>query len=293
MDALKIEHLKKSYGRHTALHDLNLHLESGECFGLIGPNGAGKSTAIRSVLGLILPEAGTIEVFGLDARTHRKEVLTKIGFMPSESFFYGRSRVKDMLHFSAGLHRKDCSKMADALCRRLQLDQNARVDTLSLGNRKKLSIVCALQHEPDLLILDEPTSGRDPLIRNEFYSILEEMQKQGKTIFLSSHNLNEVSRCCSRAGFLKEGRLIACDTLDNLKGTRSRKVIVRGEVDLSGLKQIQNLQQEQGVTSFLYDGSPVLLMKALANFPIEDVLIEEPDLEEIFLHDYQSKEDRT
>lgn len=289
MEALKIDHLCKSYGKKLAVDHLSLQVEEGEFFGFIGPNGPGKSTTIWSILGLVTPQEGTIHVLGKDVRKDRSSALENIGFMPSESFFYPRSRVRDILKLSADLYHKDCSKRADELCQRLQLDPNARAGTLSLGNRKKLSILCALQHDPRLLILDEPSSGLDPLIQNEFFTILQELNEKGVTIFLSSHNLNEVSRYCSRAAILRDGRLVACEKLENLGGTRTRKVQFQGNAALDQLEGLRDLRMQDGVTSFLYDGPLSALLTVLSQGELDDLIMEEPDLEEIFLHYYQSE----
>lgn len=293
MEILKIENLTKSYGKKRALDHLNLSVEKGEFFGFIGPNGAGKSTAIRSVLGLILPNEGVVQVFGQDTRQHTQKILSRIGFMPSQSFFYPGMRVKELLKLSASLYRKDCSAKAASLCRRLQLDPEAKIRTLSLGNRKKLAILCALQHEPDLLILDEPSSGLDPLIQKEFFAILKEMNEQGTTVFFSSHNLNEVNRCCSRAAILNQGKLAACGSLRELQGTAARIVQFTGCADLSGLEGIRSVKQEKDRTSFVYEGPLSSLLIVLSQASIEDLTIRQPELEEIFLHYYQKGEEES
>lgn len=286
MQAIQTEKLTKFYGRARGIEGLDLEVEAGEFFGFIGPNGAGKSTTIRTLLGLIAPTGGSARVLGLDIRTQRQEILRQVGYLPAEAFFYPGQRVRDVLRLSAGLRRKDCTATARELCRRLQLDTSARVDALSFGNRKKVGIVCALQHDPALLILDEPTGGLDPLMQREFFSILRERNAAGATVFLSSHILSEVQRHCTRAGVIRDGRLIACGKVEDLADTGARRVLVRGNPDLTGLPGVRGLEMLEDGVRFLYSGPMQPLLQTLAAAPVRDVQITEPDLEEVFLHYY-------
>lgn len=286
MQAIRTQQLTKFYGHARGIQGLDLEVEAGEFFGFIGPNGAGKSTTIRTLLGLIAPTAGRAEVLGLDIRTRRQEILRQVGYLPAEAFFYPGQRVRDVLRLSAGLRGMDCRKTARELCDRLQLDPAAKVDALSFGNRKKVGIVCALQHNPALLILDEPTGGLDPLMQREFFAILQERNAAGVTVFLSSHILSEVQRHCTRAGVIRDGRLIACDRVDSLSDTGVRRVLVRGTPDLQGLAGIRGLEQLEDGVRFLYSGPIQPLLQALAAAPVRDLQITEPDLEEVFLHYY-------
>ena len=205
---IQIHQLTKTYGRNRGVTDLSLRVPENSCFGFIGPNGAGKSTTIRTLLGLISPTAGSARVLGLDCVRERTRILAQVGYMPSEAMFYPNMRVDEIIRFSAQLRRQDCRRTAAELCQALELDGKKRVRELSLGNRKKVSIVCAMQHRPRLYILDEPTSGLDPLAQRTFWSLLEERQKDGATIFLSSHVLSEIQRRCDRAAIIREGRLL-------------------------------------------------------------------------------------
>lgn len=211
MAAIEIRNLTKSYGKSRGIIDLNLTVEEDEFFGFIGPNGAGKSTTIRTLLGMIRVTSGSAKVLGWDIQKEKTNLLSEIGYLPSEAVFYSGMKVKDVLKLSADLHKKDCKEESVRLCELLQLDVNRKVEELSFGNRKKVAIVCALQHKPRLLILDEPTSGLDPLMQKEFFDILKERNEEGTTIFLSSHILSEVQNHCKRAAIIREGRLIACE----------------------------------------------------------------------------------
>ena len=292
MNAIETNRLTKFYGSARGIEDLELTVEQGDFFGFIGPNGAGKSTTIRTLLGLISPTAGEAKVLGLDIRREKTEILARVGYLPSEITFYPGMKVKDVLRLSAGLRRKDCEKEADALCRRLQLDQSRKVEDLSLGNRKKVGIVCALQHNPELLILDEATSGLDPLMQREFFEILQERNKAGVTVFLSSHVLSEIQRNCSRAAIIRGGKVITSGAVSELARPSARRVQLRGTLDLTGLAGIRDLSQAGGSLSFLYSGELQPLLARLSQSRVQDLTIAEPDLEEIFLHYYETEEEK-
>ncbi len=207
-NAIDIRKLTKSYGKSRGINELELTVSEGDFFGFIGPNGAGKSTTIRTLLGLISPTSGKASVLGYDIVTEKEKILREVGYLPSEINFYNGMKVKDVIRYSADLRRTDCKKKAKDLSERLGLDLNKKVEELSLGNRKKVGIVCAIQHSPKLLILDEPTSGLDPLMQREFFNILKEENEEGSTIFFSSHILSEVQNYCRSAAFIKDGRII-------------------------------------------------------------------------------------
>lgn len=201
---ITIDHLSKSYGRHLALDQLSLTVEKGEIFGFLGSNGAGKSTTIRCLLGLIKYRKGKVTLFN-DRYHSLEESLDHIGYMPSEAMFYPNMTVKQVIDFAAKAHpNHDCKREADRLCKLLEVPLQKKIQDLSLGNRKKVSIVCALQHQPDLLILDEPTSGLDPLMQERFFQIILDAKEKGKTCFLSSHVLSEVKAYCDRVAILKK-----------------------------------------------------------------------------------------
>ena len=282
MEAIKTTKLTKYYGKARGIIDLDLAVEEGEFFGFIGPNGAGKSTTIRTLLGLLNPSSGSAEVLGKSITGRRTEVLKDVGYLPSEAVFYQGMRVKEVLKLSADLRKTDCKAEREKLCERLQLDINKRVEELSFGNRKKVGIVCALQHQPRLLILDEPTSGLDPLMQREFFDILQERNQAGTTVFLSSHILSEIQRNCTRAAIIREGRLIACDSVEALAKTNTKRVTVH----LKALPGIRDLQTTEGGSSFLYSGEMKELLSVLATSEIRDLTVAEPDLEEIFMHYY-------
>lgn len=290
METIRTNQLTKYYGSARGIKEVSLSVEEGEFFGFIGPNGAGKSTTIRCLLGLISPSSGRAEIFGKDAIKEKISILAEIGYLPSEAIFYSNMKVRDILKLSADLRKKDCTKEAKILCERLELDTSRKVDELSFGNRKKLSIVCALQSKPSLLILDEPTGGLDPLMQAEFFDIIRERNRQGTTIFLSSHILSEVERNCGRAAIIRDGSIIACENVETLSKTNAKRISVRGTLALNKLEGIKDLRTDARSMSFLYTGEIKSLLQHLSEGDVSDVSITEPKLEEIFLHYYKEEE---
>ena len=285
--AITASALTKYYGKARGIDGLNLEVETGDFFGFIGPNGAGKSTTIRTLLGLISPTSGKAQVLGMDIEKSSRAILERVGYLPSDTAFYSGMKVREVLKLSADLRKKNCDAAAAELCDRLQLDRDRRVEDLSFGNRKKVGIVCALQHDPELLILDEPTGGLDPLMQHEFFSILQERNEKGTTVFLSSHVLSEIQRYCSRAAVIREGKIIACDSVDRLAKTGARRVTLRGNLQPDFLPGIRDWTEADGIVSFLYNGETNKLVRALAGTDIHELTIAEPDLEEIVLHFYE------
>ncbi|MBQ3527850.1 MAG: ABC transporter ATP-binding protein [Clostridia bacterium] len=286
MKAIETCDLKKYYRSVRGIDGVSFSVEEGDFFGFIGPNGAGKSTTIRTLLGLIEKDGGEARVFGLDAAREKEKILTRVGYMPSDTIFYSGMRVREVIELSAKLRKKDCKKAAEELCERLDLDKNKKVEALSFGNRKKVGIVCALQHSPDLCILDEPTSGLDPLMQREFFNILEEKNREGMTVFLSSHVLSEVGRHCRSAAIIRNGEVIACDSVRALGHTGVKKVSLsgfKGEIDLDGARDIK---REGENVRFLYSAPPKELLSVLSGLEFSDVNISDPDLEEVFMHYY-------
>jgi ABC-2 type transport system ATP-binding protein len=290
MKAIETVKLTKFYGNNRGIENLDLSVEKGDFFGFIGPNGAGKSTTIRTLLGLIAPTSGHAEILGKDIEKDRLELLSRIGYLPSEAIFYNGMKVSDIISLSAKLRKQDCSAEAKALCHRLELDVTRKINELSLGNRKKVGIVCALQHRPELYILDEPTSGLDPLMQREFYTIMKERNQEGATVFVSSHILSEVERYCNHAAVIKKGELIISESMDRISHSDTKKIILRGVDSLPQCDSIRDIQRDGDCTKFLYSGKAEDLIKMLSGIRFTDISITDPDLEEIFMH-YYTRED--
>lgn len=289
MEIIKTTKLTKYYGTARGIIDLDLTVRQGEFFGFIGPNGAGKSTTIRTLLGLIFPSSGSAMIFGKDVTKERETILQDVGYLPSEALFYQGMKVKDVLKLSSDLRKADCAAEAKSLCERLQLDVSRKIDELSFGNRKKVAIVCALQHRPKLLVLDEPTGGLDPLMQKEFFDILLERNKDGAAILLSSHVLSEIQRNCTRAAIIRDGRIIACNSVDELSKTSAKRITVHGTVNLECLNGVRDRKDSENSHSFLYSGDMNSLLRVLSAGQVDDLTVTEPDLEEIFLHYYEKE----
>ena len=273
-NAIAISNLTKTYGKNRGVSGISLEVKKGDIFGFLGPNGAGKSTTIRSMLGMLKFQEGTIKILQMDAVKQQKEILRKVGYMPSEAMFYPSMRAKDVIRFAAKARNLDCTQEADRICQLLEVNMDKRIEELSLGNRKKVSIVCAMQHKPELLILDEPTSGLDPLMQEAFFKLILEYNSQGTTCFLSSHVLSEVKTYCKNAAIIKEGKIIRVDSVENLSKSNLRRV------------RIWEDGQEK---AFSYTGEMKKLIGELEGRNIEDLLIEEPSLDELFMHYYEQE----
>lgn len=290
MSVIETKNLTKYYGKARGVKDLNLKVEEGDFFGFIGPNGAGKSTTIRTLLGMITPTSGEAEVLGKPLGCSA-EYLADIGYLASEAAFYSSMKVGELINYSAKLRKKDCSAEAKQLCERLELDTKKRIDQLSLGNRKKLGIVCAMQHKPKLYIMDEPTSGLDPLMQREFFELLHERQKEGATVFFSSHVLSEIQQHCTKAAIIREGKLVAVDSMENLSESNAKKVTLWGISSLPQTISAKQVMEAKDMVTFLYRGEIKALLEEVCRLPISDMTISEPELEEVFLHYYEKGEE--
>ena len=287
--------LTKYYGKSRGIIDVNLRLSEGEIFGFIGPNGAGKTTTIRCLLNFIFPTKGTARIFGMDAVERTKEIKRIVGYLPGEVAYYGELRVRDLLEYSSRFYGKDCVRRGKELADVLELETDRRIETLSLGNKKKIGVVQALMHEPRLLILDEPTSGLDPLMQRRFYEILLEENRKGVTVFLSSHVLSEVQKLCNRVAILREGRVLRVEQVEELRRRQLLKVQVTFAdpgAAMPALDGVMDPEREGDTQRFVFSGDVDSLVKALAQTNLRGLRLEEPTLEEIFMHYYEKEGSR-
>jgi len=289
MSLIEINQLSKYYGKARGIVDVSLKVEEGEVFGFIGPNGAGKSTTIRLLLALIYPSGGSAAIFGKDVIQYGPEIRQEIGYLPSEVFYYDKMKVIDLLNYSASFYKKDCTQRIKDLAGMMELDLKRRINDLSYGNKKKVGIVQGLLHSPRLIILDEPTAGLDPLMQNRFFDLIQEENKNGATVFFSSHILSEVQRLCSRVAIIREGEIVTIEDIKTLQKDNYKKIRITAEgLDQSrfSLDGVTNLTQLDGETSFFFKGDINQIVHQIGAQPVSDVLIEEPTLEEIFMHYY-------
>jgi len=290
MGIIETSNLTKYYGNVTGIKDLSLSVHDGEILGFIGPNGAGKSTTIRLLLSLIYPSSGSATIFGKDVIEFGPEIKREIGYMPSEVFYYENMRVRDLLDYSASFYGKDCSQRINEISGLLKLDLNKKIDELSFGNKKKVGIVQGLLHDPRLIILDEPTGGLDPLMQKNFFELLKEENKAGKTIFFSSHILSEVQKICDRVAIVRDGDLINIESMENLIQNNFKRVhmITRQKLAVEKFKLagVSDLKVDGAQVSFLFQGDVNTISKLIADIDLVDFMVGEPDLEEIFMHYY-------
>ncbi len=290
MSVIEVNQLTKYYGKARGIVDVSFQVEEGEIFGFIGPNGAGKSTTIRLLLSLIYPTSGSATIFGKDCIEHGPELRRDIGYLPSEVYYYERMKVIDLLKYSASFYDKDCTERMHELAGLMELELHRRIEDLSYGNKKKVGIVQGLLHRPNLLFLDEPTAGLDPLMQRQFFQLVREENQRGVTVFFSSHILGEVQRMCNRVGIIKEGRVIEIADIRTLQQNNYKKVrVAADELDAARFEMsgVTNLEQRNGVISFFYKGDINTVLHKIGAITVSDVTIEEPTLEEIFMHYYE------
>ncbi|MCL0061071.1 ABC transporter ATP-binding protein [Dehalococcoidia bacterium] len=290
MNIIEINNLTKYYGKSRGIIDLNLEVKKGEILGFIGPNGAGKSTTIRLLLNFIFPTSGSAKILGKDIIKHTKEIRRQVGYVPSEVDYYSDLTASEMLQYSSRFYDRSYPEKIADLSDRLELDlDKKKVESLSHGTRKKLAIIQALIHNPELLILDEPTGGLDPLVQKVFFEILKEEQDKGATVFFSSHILTEVQKICDRVAIIKDGTIVKVENIDNLVEDTFKNIRIEFDgnegidFDLPGIIQKETSDK---IVKLLYNGDINLLLARLSEINLKNLWIEEPSLEEIFMHYY-------
>lgn len=294
--ALRLSGLTKDYGRTRALDAIDLDVEAGEVFGYLGPNGAGKTTTIRIVMGLLRPTAGRAEVLGLDAWRDAARLHGRVGYLPGEPGLYDRMSGAAVVEHFARLRRdRAAPRRARELAERLDLDLHPQVRALSRGNLQKLGLVQALMSHPDLVVLDEPTNGLDPLVQHVFHQLVREVTARGTTVLLSSHVLSEVQRLADRVGIIRQGHLVAVERLDDLRAKSLHHVEARfaGPVDPSVFGAVPGVRRVDFAGGVLRCAVPATsldaMVKTLGRFRVHDVTIAEADLEETFLAYYEEQ----
>ncbi len=287
---IETKNLTKYYGNKRGILDVNLTVEEGEIFGFIGPNGAGKSTTIRTLLSLIYKTSGEAKIFGLDCESDKVTILKDVGYLPSEVFYYDNMRAIDLFQYSASFYQKDCKMRIEELATLLQVNLRQKIEDMSLGNKKKVGIIQGLLHSPRLIILDEPTSGLDPLMQKTFFDLIREENKRGATVLFSSHILSEVQRICDRVAIIKDGRIEAVQSINDMKESAYKKVsltfksgIPSSDFKLDGAQQIE---VSATGANFIFKGDVNYLLHEIAKRPLSNIDISEPTLEEIFMHYY-------
>ena len=290
---IDITDLSKFYGKARGIEHINLEIGEGEIFGFIGPNGAGKSTTIRILMNLIFPTGGSARIMGMDVIRDTKKIKMQVGYIPSDASAYSSMNVNEFLSYCIRFYNvQNGAQRISELSELFELDLTRQITDLSLGNRKKVSIIQSLLHSPKLLILDEPTTGLDPLMQSVFFELLHSENKKGMTIFFSSHILGEVQMFCKRVAVIKGGKIIQIEDIDNLRKKQLKKVSVElGHLSTESLSihGVENVITGPGNTlSFMYSGNINELVNFLSGKKIINLMIEEPSLDEIFLHYYKN-----
>jgi ABC-2 type transport system ATP-binding protein len=287
---VQTEELTKWYGTSRGIDGINLSVSEGEVFGFLGPNGSGKTTTIRILLDFIRASAGRARLFGMDAHADSVRIKSRIGYLPGEYGMYASMRAVDYLQFLGSLRSDNEPPLRDTLIERFGLDTSRRIKSLSHGTKQKLALVQACMHDPELLILDEPTSGLDPLIQQQFYALVLEMQERGKTIFFSSHVLAEVEKVCDRVAILKEGKLIAQHEIADLKKHRLKTIEVRFRQELDEslfqLEGVRKIEKHAHTVRLWVDANISGVLRRLSDYPVDDISCQDARLEDVFLEYY-------
>ena len=293
--AISTQQLTKHYGEVRAVVDLDLEVEAGEIFGFLGPNGAGKTTTIRAIMDEIRPTSGSASILGLDTHTDSVEIRRHIGYIPGDLAMYPNLTGRDTLTYFANLRDGVDWTFVDTLAERLEADLSKKVGDLSTGNRQKVGIIQAFMNRPDVLIMDEPSSGLDPLVQRTFQDMMKEATADGAAVFLSSHTLSEVQRAADRVGIIREGHLIAVEGVQELRSKAIRRVDLYFEepIEASVLEAVRgarDVEVRNHHASLSFDGHmDELLAAATAQNRLRDISSQEADLEEIFLTYYRAE----
>ena len=295
--ALVCRGLVKTYGRTRALDGIDLEVVRGTVFGYLGPNGAGKTTTIRILTGLMRPTSGSVRVLDEDVAAHRDAAQRRVGYVPGDFVGYPDLTGRDYLGYLAALRGGVDEALVAGLAARLGADLDRRIGTLSHGNRQKIGIVSAFMHEPELLVLDEPTGGLDPLVQREFLAMVREVRDSGRTVFLSSHVLSEVEAVADAVAILRAGRIVVTDTVDNLERQALRRLDLvfatsPPVAEVRGVEGVRDVRVDHRTLVCTVEGSTAPLLRAAVPYGIENVVSHEADLEEVFLDWYRDGGDR-
>ena len=291
---IETQALTKSYGRHRGIVDVDLTVNEGEIFGFLGPNGAGKTTTIRILLDLIRPSSGHARVFGLETRANAVAIHRRLGYLPGEWNLYDRLSGGETIRYFANLRGGVDRAYTDQLIQRLDLDPSRRFREYSRGNKQKVGLVVALQHRPELLILDEPTAGLDPLVQQTFNELLFEAKAEGRTVFLSSHIISEVERTCDRVAIIRDGRLVRLDTVEGVRNIAAHEVELRfaepvPAAAFEAIDGVVNVVEEGRTLRMLVTGPIAPVVRLAGRHDLVDFVSREPTLEEVFLSEYERR----
>ena len=288
---IQTDNLTKLYGDHRAISNINLEVGEGEVFGYLGPNGAGKTTTIRTLLDFIRPTSGSASIFGLNTRASSREIKRRLAYLPGDIMLYDKLTVREALTYIANLRGGVDWRFVADLAERLECDLTRQIRSLSRGNKQKVGLVKAFMNKPELIIMDEPSSGLDPLMQQEFYHLIDEVKADGRTVFISSHILPLVERVCDRVGIIRRGELVTVEDVSALRERALHQLEFHFSTSVpleafAGLPGVRDVEVNNGVLSCTAIGSPDALIKAVARYEVVKLVSHEPHLEDVFLSYY-------
>ena len=289
---IEIVNLTKFFGKVPAVVEANLCVEAGDFFGFVGPNGSGKSTTIRILMNYLKATSGSAEIFGMDVARDSVRIKQQTGYVPSELDFYPDCKAGELIRYAADLHHIKDAKRIRQLCELFEVEEERRMCKMSLGNRKKVALVTALLHSPQLLILDEATAGLDSLVKKRLKDLLKKENEKGVTIFFCSHDMAEVQELCSKTAVIRNGSILEVAQTGALSAGDTHRVLVKTQEDLSALFSLFHISDAVfagGYWQFCYKEEVDILIKALANYHIEDIQIGLPSLEDTIIRFYEKK----
>ncbi len=295
--AIELDGLTKFYGPHRGIEDIDLIVEPGQVFGFLGPNGAGKSTAMRVLLDFHRPTSGAARILGFDSRRDSIEVRNRTAYLAGDVALFERLTARRQLEWLGELRGGVAPERIDALAERVGLDLGREIGELSKGNRQKVGLVQAFMHDADVLILDEPTSGLDPLVQHTFQQMVREVAAEGRTVFLSSHIIDEVDRTCDRVAIIREGRLVAVESIDSLRARSLREVRITFDhpvdhAEFADLPEVHDVSGDENSLVVRTSGDVDAIVKQAARHHVVDLVSERADLESVFLAFYGASNDR-
>ena len=291
---IRIENLSKYYGKHRGIEDVSFEVDRGEIFGYLGPNGAGKTTTIRIMLGFLHSYGGNVNIFDRNIKKDLLTILSRTGYLPGELSLYGNLKVSEFLEYFSKLNKKNEQSLIKDLLDRFRCEPDKKISSLSTGNKQKVGIIQAVMNDPDLVILDEPTRGLDPLMRQEFYALLRELKNKGRTILLSSHVLTEVEKICDSAAIVRDGKIVAVEDIHSLR-TKNYKILEitsKGPLDRKKIRPLKNITGLEFMGNMMkchLHGDIDPLLKAIGKNYIIDIESFSPGLEDIFIKFYGNK----
>ena len=289
MDIIEVRNLTKFYGRIRGVENLTFSVKKGEIFGFLGPNGAGKTTTIRTLLGLLKPTSGTAYIFSKNIEDYIVEIRAKVGYIPGDLALYEKLTGRQFLNYFSSLRNTDLT-LLDELLSIFELPLDRKIKGYSRGMKQKMGIVQAFMDDPELVIMDEPTSGLDPLLQQKFYDFLLSEKKKGRTMFFSSHILSEVDKICDRVAIVRDGELVALESIEDLKSKRGKFIRLKIKENPAKFRGPKDLKILDGWIEFVADDNINRWIKEISRFTVLDLEINEFSLEDIFMRYYEGGE---